>query len=283
MHQIQHPCSLLQCWDIAGYRKPVYHDAITARLQEEPEEEEKPQPPPEPEPPKKYIPVYLRPGGASSSLAPKPNVSSATDFPTLDAACTTEPAGKNKTPASPPHEDDDNAGWSQAGASQRPARAQNVLPIAVNTNPSVYVPPALRSGGSFPTAPAPSTRFESRQEFRSSRPRESMTNRPEGLGSGLRSEGVPARETLSTNFDGWSRGATIDSSKTLATGPSGGSPFSTKVPSPSRPSYTPANYSTGTNSGWARNVNVKTFKESGREKPEFELVQTNRFAGLEES
>lgn len=181
-----------------------------------------------------------------------------TDFPTLDAVKSAEPAAKSKAPETkPPHDDDDNAGWSQAGAPQRP-RAQDTLPVSVSSNTSVYVPPSLRHGGSF--TPSTTGRLALPQECRNPRPKESMTNCFDGPPIGNRLDGFSARGNTGLSSDVWLRGRTIDTPKSFNTGPLGRSPFGGKVPSPSRSSFAHTEYSAQNNDGWPLNVNVKTFK-----------------------
>ncbi|TPP57494.1 hypothetical protein FGIG_04011 [Fasciola gigantica] len=272
--------------DREGNEEPEDNKKVWAAKAPEPKEEEveeKPQLPPESEQPKKYVPVHLRQDFRSVLAPQKPDVSSATDFPSLDAAVSVETTGKIKLPETkPPNDDDDDVGWSQAGAPQRP-RTQDTLPISVSSNPSVYVPPSRRTGSSFAPAPAPAGRFDSRQEHHSPRPRKSMTNRLDGVVAGNRFDGFSARENTGLSLEGWCRGSTVDTPKTFNAGAAGGSLFHAKVPSPSRSLFTNTDYSTDNNAGWTRNVNVKTFKDSARDKQEFELVQTNRFAGLDGS
>ncbi|TPP67738.1 hypothetical protein FGIG_03251, partial [Fasciola gigantica] len=126
----------------------------------------------------------------------------ATDFPSVDAAVSVETAGKIKLPETkPPNDDDDDVGWSQAGAPQRP-RTQDTLPISVSSNPSVYVPPSRRTGSFFAPVPAPTGRLVSRQEHQSPRPREGMTNRLDGVVAGNRFDGFSARENSGLSLEG---------------------------------------------------------------------------------
>ncbi|KAG5449826.1 hypothetical protein CSKR_109105 [Clonorchis sinensis] len=218
-----------------------------------------------------YIPLHLRQGGSRVPKEPKPDVESTADFPTLDAAIPTEPApSKVQSKA----EREEEASWSQAGVPRKPTRTSEMLPIAVNPAPSSYVSPGLRKGGS-------SSLVASRTEstFDSRPPRDEFSHRNESTFGSRRSEARDAPSTFSA-AEGWSRGKTIVRDSTTPNRSSIATPTSL----PSRTTAVSSGTTGGEGSGgWERGVAMKTFRESDREKAQFELVQSNRFAGLSET
>uniref|UniRef100_A0A095CA94 Uncharacterized protein n=1 Tax=Schistosoma haematobium TaxID=6185 RepID=A0A095CA94_SCHHA len=82
-------------------------------------------------------------GSAFGPVAPKPNVASSMDFPTLDASVN-EPQKKETQPNN--DNDDKNSPWQQAGV-RRANPISSTLPIAVSNTSSTYVPPSLRQSG----------------------------------------------------------------------------------------------------------------------------------------
>ncbi|KAF8561524.1 hypothetical protein P879_03728 [Paragonimus westermani] len=232
----------------------------------EPPVVEEPQPEPEPACPRVYVPIHLRQGDAKVSKTPKPNVESASDFPTLDAAVTAEVTKKTEE-----HKEIDDGSWEQAGAPRKHTRAADTLPIAATSGPSAYVPPALRQGGSSCFAPP---RNELHLDSRDTRVRHDFSNRHSNIDSVRRTDGFKSLEPPDTSFDDWKRGEKISSTTNF----SGGSSFTTSM------SAAPHSSTAGcATSGWDRGVNVKTFRESTREKADFTLTQSNRFAGLDEN
>ncbi|GAA54345.1 hypothetical protein CLF_102318 [Clonorchis sinensis] len=212
-----------------------------------------------------------RQGGSRVPKEPKPDVESTADFPTLDAAIPTEPApSKVQSKA----EREEEASWSQAGVPRKPTRTSEMLPIAVNPAPSSYVSPGLRKGGS-------SSLVASRTEstFDSRPPRDEFSHRNESTFGSRRSEARDAPSTFSA-AEGWSRGKTIVRDSTTPNRSS----IATPISLPSRTTAVSSGTTGGEGSGgWERGVAMKTFRESDREKAQFELVQSNRFAGLSET
>ncbi|CAL8091961.1 unnamed protein product [Calicophoron daubneyi] len=242
--------------------------------QPEVQEVEEPESKPEPKPvSQKYIPISLRPGGARAPLAVKPNVSSDTDFPTLDVAVTNEHPPKKAEEK--PKADEEGDSWEQAGAPRR-SRASEVLPIAIKSS---YVPPGLRAGGGAGLSFSGGSSSLRHGDFRDSRPRDDGPHRYSAVGSGFKREGFAQRETLGSetidvNASDWTRGKVIQLD-------GGGSSFSTGISSPPR-SANRSFHSSGSTT-WSQGANIKTFREGNRDKPEFEIVQSNRFAGLSET
>ncbi|TGZ55933.1 hypothetical protein CRM22_010258 [Opisthorchis felineus] len=240
-----------------------------APVVEEPAVEEKPTPKPG-----VYIPVHLRQGGSRVPKEPKPDVESTADFPTLGAAIPTEPVpSKVQSKA----EREEEASWSQAGAPRKPTRTSEMLPIAVNPAPSSYVSPGLRKGGSSSlVAPRTESTFDSRP------PRDEFSHRNESSFGSRRSEAFTPRDAPSTfsTVDGWSRGQTIVRDSTTPNKSAITNPISLPSRTTAVNSGAPGGEGGG---GWQRGEVMKTFRDSDREKAQFELVQSNRFAGLSET
>ncbi|KAF5399389.1 hypothetical protein PHET_07405 [Paragonimus heterotremus] len=232
----------------------------------EPPVVEEPQPEPEPARPRVYVPIHLRQGDAKVSKTPKPNVESASDFPTLDAAVTAEVTKKTEE-----HKEIDDGSWEQAGAPRKHTRTPDTLPIAATSGPPAYVPPALRQGGSSCFA---SPRNELQLDSRDTRARHDFPNRHSGIDPVRRTDGLKSLEPPDTSFDDWKRGEKISSTAHFPGGSSFASPMS------AAPHFSTMGSAA---SGWDRGVNVKTFRESNRDKADFTLVQSNRFAGLDET
>ncbi|CAH8842203.1 unnamed protein product [Trichobilharzia szidati] len=233
-----------------------------AKVAEAPEEPAEPivQPPPKPS---VYIPAPLRQGGSAFGVsAAKPNVASTMDFPSLDAVVS-EPQKKETQPET--NKDDDGDSWQQAGV-RRPNPVASVPPVAINTTPSAYVPPCLRqaanqgivnigsSHSQITSAPRndPPSRFDCDSGFKRSVP-----------------EASGFREVFSSG-GGWARGEVI----------SGGSGNSSTVKQTPNPPNVNSQTSSENTNGWSRNVNVKTYKDSAREKPGLEIDLRNRFTAF---
>ncbi|KER33823.1 hypothetical protein T265_00480 [Opisthorchis viverrini] len=219
-------------------------------------------------------PLELKQGGSRVPKEPKPDVESTADFPTLDAAIRTEPApSKVQSKA----EREEEASWSQAGVPRKPTRTSEMLPIAVNPAPSSYVSPGLRKGGSSSlVTPRTESTFDNRPS------RDEFSHRNESTFGSRRSEAFTSRDAPS-NFsavDGWSRGQTIVRDSTTPNRSS----ITTPISLPSRTTAISSGSTGGEGGGgWERGAAMKTFRDSDREKAQFELVQSNRFAGLSET
>ncbi|CAH8530364.1 unnamed protein product [Dicrocoelium dendriticum] len=220
-------------------------------------EEPKPEPEPEPEStePKVYIPVHLRNPSDKGPKGPKPNFDIIADFPTLDDAGAIEQPSKKSV---------DDGTWNQAGASRKPTRAPDMLPIAINPPTSTYVPPNLRQSA----APFQLPRNEVVSDSREVRFRDSMPTHYENSGLGRRSD--MSRNVLASSDNDWPRGQPVRTSHI----PYGSSTTNSLFTTTSRSSFT------FDVSGWDKGANMKTFREPEGEKKEFELTQSNRFAGL---
>ncbi|CAI2726989.1 unnamed protein product [Schistosoma spindalis] len=218
------------------------------------------QPPPKPS---VYIPAPLRLGGSGlGPVAPKPNVASSMDFPTLDASVN-EPQKKEIQPNN--DNDDKNSPWQQAGV-RRANPISSTLQIAVNTTTSAYVPPSLRQAGAAgfksvgPGYTGDGFRPHNVPPFRSD------------IDPGFRrfTENPGLREAASGG--GWARGNIISVNPI-------NNPAEQLPPNPSDTSFHTASENTN---GWSRNVNVKTYKDV-RETPGLEIDLKNRFTAFNET
>ncbi|CAH8518039.1 unnamed protein product [Schistosoma rodhaini] len=219
------------------------------------------QPPPKPN---VYIPAPLRLGGSGCGpVAPKPNVTSSMDFPTLDASVN-EPQKKETEPSN--DNDDKNVPWQQAGV-RRANPVSSALPIAISTATSAYVPPSLRQTG----APG----FKSMgpgytgDGFRPHNDPPFCSDIDPGFKRFTENPGL--RETASS-AGGWARGNIISVNPT--NNPAGHLP-----PNSSDASFHTVSENTN---GWSRNVNVKTYKDV-RETPGLEIDLKNRFTAFSET
>ncbi|CAH8479712.1 unnamed protein product [Schistosoma turkestanicum] len=219
------------------------------------------QPPPKPN---VYIPAPLRQGGSAlGSVAPKPDVASSMDFPTLDASVT-EPQKKETQPSN-----DSNGGnspWQQAGV-RRANPTPSALPIAVSTAPSTYIPPSLRQAGSSGLrSVGPGSTGD---VFR---PRDDPPSRSD-VDSGFRRFAEnPELNEAAFSGGGWARGNIIGGNPSSNT-------FGQLPPNSSDASFRTSSENTN---GWSRNVNVKTYKDV-RETPGLEIDLKNRFTALSET
>lgn len=219
-------------------------------------EEPRPEPEPESTEPKVYIPVHLRNPSEKVPKGPKPNFDNIADFPTLDSASIVEQPSKKA---------DDDELWTQAGASRKPMRAPDMLPIAINPSASAYVPPSFRQS----TAPFQFSRTEVTFDSREVRFRDPVPTRYESSSFGRRSD--VSRDIFNHSDNDWSRGHTLRTSQI---------PYGSSTANPLPATITSRSGSACDYSGWDRGANMKTFRESEGEKKEFELTQSNRFAGL---
>ncbi|CAH8506796.1 unnamed protein product [Schistosoma intercalatum] len=218
------------------------------------------QPPPKPS---VYIPAPLRLGGSAfGPVAPKPNVASSMDFPTLDASVN-EPQKKETQPNN--DNDDKNSPWQQAGV-RRANPISSTLPIAVSNTPT-YVPPSLRQSG----APG----FKSVGPGYTGdgfRPHNDPPLRSD-IDPGFKrfTENPGLREAASSG-GGWARGNIISVNPTN----------NPAEQLPLNPSNTSFHTVSGNTNGWSRNVNVKTYKDV-RETPGLEIDLKNRFTAFNET
>ncbi|CAH8498658.1 unnamed protein product [Heterobilharzia americana] len=212
-----------------------------AKVPETPAEPVEPvaQPPPERS---IYIPAPLRQKGSSGSSAAKPNVASATDFPSLDASV--NEVQKKETQPEKNNDDVDDSPWQSAGM-RRPNPVSNVTPAANNTTTSTYVPPFLRQGGfQGVTNVGPGHLGDS------FRPRDDPPPRID-MDHGFRRNDLETsgfREFTSSG--GWTRGNVISGGPSSAIG---------QAP-PSNFFNTGFQKSSENTTDWSRNVNVKTYK-----------------------
>lgn len=233
------------------------------------------EPPPPLEQPKSsvYVPAPLRRtlGGSSRPAAAKPNVSSSTDFPTLDAAIVAAPPTKTVENVLNVPDDDDDASWQKAGA-RKPVRGPDTLPVPSDPPTTAYVPPCLRHNPNEGVAHSRPSTFLDSQNYKPrnevNRPSETIPN------SGWRDNERSYTHESKGSSTGWTRGNVITYSKT--------DPFVAKTSNQWSGADSTIR-SRDTTQGWTQNVNVKTYRETVRDEPSFELVQTNRFAGLSET
>ncbi|CAH8519282.1 unnamed protein product [Schistosoma curassoni] len=219
------------------------------------------QPPPKPS---VYIPAPLRlRGSAFGPVAPKPNVASSMDFPTLDASVN-EPQKKETQPNN--DNDDKNSPWQQAGV-RRANPISSTLPIAVSNTSSTYVPPSLRQSGApgfksvGPGYTGDGFRPHNDPPFRSD------------IDPGFKrfTENPGLREAAPSG-GGWARGNIISVNPT-------NNPAEQLPLNPSNTSFHTVSENTN---GWSRNVNVKTYKDV-RETPGLEIDLKNRFTAFNET